>query len=110
MVILGFGSVHAQDAELFCKFIVVGCDHAGVAKGAEVFRREETKASHFADPAHAFVAVFRADGLGRILDDGDVVFLCDSYNWCEVCCLTKEMHGHNGFCLFGDLFFELFGI
>jgi len=96
MVILWFGAMIAQDGEHVRKFFVVGDDHASVADRAEVLRREEREASAGAHGAGLASVVGGADGLGGVLDDGDVPIARRRQDRVHVGTLAEQVHRHDG--------------
>src|SRR5439155_7335253 len=75
VMVLDFHAMNAKRGQTRGPIWVIGNNHAGVAVGAEVLAGVETETTESAQGAGAFVLVFRAEGLGRILDDRQLVAL-----------------------------------
>ena len=75
--VLGAAAVDAHQLEACGDSIVIGGDHAAVTAAAQVLGREEAEAADRADAAGHSAFVFRADGLGCVLDYRKIVLRGD---------------------------------
>ena len=73
MVVPGAATMGPQQPKLVRQGLVVGRHATGVAGGAEILRRIEAETSRTAPRAGAATRPAGADGLGRVLQDGDAV-------------------------------------
>ena len=85
----------AQQLGLVRQRRIIGRDHAAVAEGAEVLRREKAEAAEVSDGAGAAPLVLRADRLRAVLDHVQVVPLGDRHNRIHVGHLSVQVHGHD---------------
>ena len=81
-----------EEAEALGQSGVVGGEHAGVAKRAEVLGRIEAEATDCTERAGGLVIEARADGLGGVLDHVQAVALGDLTDGVHVGTLAEEMH------------------
>src|SRR3954463_5513581 len=95
-MILGRAAVYTQTPESLGERIVVRRHEPGLARRAEVLRGVETEAADCADGARAPPRnVVRADGLRRVLYDGQAARLARARNLFRLRALAVEMHGHD---------------
>jgi len=97
VVILGLHAMHADHGETGSKIRVVGDAHSGIAKGAQIFGREEAQATDVADAAGTTaLGIARTDRLRRIFDDPQLELAGDGHQRIHINHLAVEMHGHDG--------------
>ena len=96
VVVLRLHAVHAQHAKLCGKRVIVRHAHARIAEGAEILGREERQAADVANAAgSAPRRVFRADRLGGILDERQIVPACKRHQRIHVGRLAVQMYRHD---------------
>jgi hypothetical protein len=96
VVVLRLAAVDAEDLQPLGERRVVGDAHAGIAEGTEVLGREERQAADVAIAAGpATGGIFRADGLGGVLDHAQAMTAGDRHQPRHVGELAIEMHGHD---------------
>ena len=88
-------------------FRVAGHDHAGVAIGAQVLGRIEAEAADAAQAAGALALVFRADRLGGVLDDRQIVPFGDAPDRLHVGALAEQVDRQDGSGARRDLVLDL---
>ena len=101
MVIFGLHAVVAHTAQGRGEGVVIGDDHAPIPHASEIFAGEKGETAGESHGAGLFEAVFagvgRADGLGGVFDDGDVVLIGYGEDRVHVGALSEEVDGHDGF-------------
>lgn len=102
VVVLGLHAVDAEDAKFRSQGVVFGRHQTAVAGASEVFGRKEAEAADRTHGSGAASAVIGADGLGGILDDGQVVASGDLENLVHACALPVDMNWHDGAGARGD--------
>src|SRR2546428_2975158 len=98
VVIFSRLAVIAKDTNFFIDSSVV-CDHPSrFAEGSEVFAWVETEAASVAQRPSSLTFVFRAVGLGSILDHQQTPSTGELQNRIHVGCLTKQMDRNDRLC------------
>jgi len=67
----------------------------------------EGKHSHVAKTAGLFAAYFRADGLGRVLDEDEATFPAQGGDFGHIRHVAVEVHHHHGLCARREGFFNV---
>ena len=70
----------------------------------------QTESVGQAERPGSFSFIFSADGLGRVLDDGDAPLFCRGHDGVHVGSPACQMHGHDGFGARRDLRSQLGGV
>lgn len=129
VVVFFAGSVDAEHGCLLGEAVVVGGDHAPVAVSSQVFGRKKRKGSRHADstgvppvqgPAPLRMARILATGAGSViggterlravLDNQEVVPVCDLHDPRHGSRLSKQMDRHDGFGPWGNCRLDAVGI
>src|SRR5882724_9920445 len=96
MVVLANLPVISKDAQLFLQSWVVGHNRARFTKRAKVLARVKAKTSGITKCAGTSPPVFASVGLGRVLDDEEIMVPRELKNWIHVGRLAEQMHWNDG--------------
>src|SRR4051812_25788853 len=95
VVVFRMRAMPAQKADLVGKGTILRDDRAAVAEAAEVLRRENRITADRAHRPGAAALVFRADRLGGVFDDGQLMLVSNIKNRVHLGTLPKQMHRHD---------------
>ena len=91
------------------EILVIGDDHASLT-GGEGLHGVKRKSSHLAEGAQGFALPSAPAGLGRIFDDGDMVFHGHPHDFFDPGHGSAHMNGQDRFCARGDTAGQVVGI
>ena len=95
MIISGLHAMNAKHCNLFRQFVVVGNNHASVARRSEVFgwiKAQTAKRSH---RTNAFVFPLRTNRLSGVFNNRDVKFFRNCCQRGHVCALSVQVNWNN---------------
>ena len=110
VVIADGGAVFAQGSSAGGLGGVVHDERTAFATCAKVLAGIEAESGHEAEGACDLAVVFRAVGLGRVFDQGDIVFLTNRKQRVHIAGVAVEMNRHEGFGARGDGLFDALGV
>ena len=102
-------AVGALQADVLRQGVVIRHDHAAFA-GGEVLVGEEAEDADLAPGTQGFTVQESAGGVGHILDDGQVVPLCDLHDFGHAAGEAGVVHDGDGFGAGGDGGFDRGGV
>src|SRR5579875_261210 len=76
IVIALAASMNSNQAKAVCKLRVLRSDEPSIARSSQVFRREEAETSSGSEASHRASLIASADGLGRVLNDRQLMAAC----------------------------------
>ena len=91
----GAFAVDAEGADEVVERIVIGEHRAAVAVAAQRLCREEGGGSDASEGACLFPMIFRAEALGRVLDEGKAVSFADGGNGVIVAGVAENVHRYH---------------
>ncbi len=97
-VVVAFDAAMGADGAHFIgEFVVAGEQRAAFAVATQGFRGEEAGAGNLGDAAAALAVLGRAEALGGVFDDGDVVFCGDFVDCVAAGHLAEQADWDDGF-------------